>query len=88
MSSYAIEEERSYEDKTADKLLQAALGAVSGLEGTVLKQENSHVAAKSDKKILGKVLGDRTQVEFDVSAAEMGPRWPSRFIQLPRSAIN
>jgi hypothetical protein len=74
MSSYTIEEERSYEDKTADNVLQAALGAVSGLGGEVSKQENSHVEAKFDKKILGKVLGDRTQIEFDVSPAGEGAK--------------
>ena len=66
---YTIREERSYE-KPADTLRQAALGAVSGLEGTVLKQNESHIEAKFDKKILGKVLGERTQIELELSPAE------------------
>lgn len=69
--SYTIKEERTY-DQSTDAVLQAVLGAVSGLEGNVLKQEDNRVEAKFDKKILGKVLGDRTQIEVDLSPAANG----------------
>lgn len=69
--SYDINEERKY-DQGADAVLQAALGAVSGLDGKVLKQEGNHIEAKFDKKILGKVLGDRTQIEVDLSPGDNG----------------
>ncbi len=69
--SYDITEQRSY-DQEPEVVLQAALGAISGLEGKVIKQENNRVEAKFDKKILGKVLGDRTQIEIDLSPAENG----------------
>ena len=65
--SYRINEERNY-DQSTDTVLQAALGAVSGLEGKVLKQDDNYVEAKFDKKVLGKVLGDRTQIEVNLSS--------------------
>ncbi len=69
--SYTIKDERSYE-KTADAVLQAALGAVSGLEGSVLKQEDNGFEAKFNKTILGKVLGDRSQIEVTLSPSDNG----------------
>jgi hypothetical protein len=69
--SYEIKEERKYE-QGAETVLDAALGAVSGLEGKVVKQEQNRIEAKFDKKILGKVLGDRTQLEVDLSAGDNG----------------
>lgn len=71
--SYDINEERSYgQDQSA--VFQAALGAVGGLEGKVLKQDSAAgtIEAKFDKKILGKVLGDRTQFEIQVLAGGDG----------------
>ena len=68
---YTINEERNYE-KPADAVLQAALGAVSGLEGTILKQDDNHVEAKFNKTVLGKVLGDRSQIEIDLSSSGNG----------------
>jgi hypothetical protein len=68
---YTVKEERSCE-KSADDVLQAALGAVSGLEGTVLKQETNCLEAKFNKTVLGKVLGDRSQIEVDLSPAGNG----------------
>lgn len=66
---YEIQQEKSYE-KAASVVFDAALKAVSGLEGKVLKQDpgNGVLDAKYDKKILGKVLGDRTQMTARVSA--------------------
>lgn len=51
-----------------DVLYQAALGAIGGLGGEISKQEQTAgvIEAKFDKKILGKVLGDRTQIEIKI----------------------
>ena len=72
--SYVIQDEKTYEVAFSD-LHKAALGAVSGLEGAVLKDdpEKGRLKVKFPKTILGNVLGDRTQLEivFDkVSDAE------------------
>jgi len=68
--AYDITEERSY-DSDQGAVFQAALGAIGGLEGKVLKQDAAAglIEAKFDKKILGKVLGDRTQFEIHVSGS-------------------
>ncbi len=65
--SYDINQERTYQHGAAD-VYQAVLGAVDGLEGKVLSQDEAggKVEAKFDKKILGKVLGDRTQIQVDI----------------------
>lgn len=64
---YTVREEKSYE-ATAEAIYQAALGAVEGLEGKVLKQDADakSIEAQFDKKIHGKVLGDRTRMELAV----------------------
>ena len=66
---YEIQQEKSYE-KAASAVFDAALKAVAGLEGKVLKQDpsNGELEAKYDKKILGKVLGDRTQMTARVTS--------------------
>lgn len=65
---YEIQQEKSY-DKSAQNVFNAALKAVAGLEGKVLKQDpgSGALEAKYDKKILGKVLGDRTQMTAHVT---------------------
>lgn len=62
--SYVIQDEKIYEVPFAD-LHKAALGAIGGLEGSVLKDdpEKGRLKAKFPKTILGNVLGDRTQLE-------------------------
>ena len=64
---YTINESKSY-SHSLTAVYTAVLGAVTGLEGKILKQNETRVEAKFDKKILGKVLGDRTQIEIDLSA--------------------
>ena len=65
--NYTIHQERSYE-AAPEAIYEAALGAVGGLQGKVLAQDAASRAihAQFDKKIHGKVLGDRTQVEIAV----------------------
>ncbi len=66
--SFDVNQTKTYSQSLED-VKTAALGAIDGLEGKVLKQSENHIEAKFDKKILGKVLGDRTQIEIDLSAA-------------------
>ena len=65
--SFEVNESKTYE-QTFETVRTAALGAIAGLEGKVVKQSDGRIEAKFDKKILGKVLGDRTQIEIDLSA--------------------
>lgn len=66
---FEVNESKIY-NQSLEAVHAAALGAVAGLEGKVLKQNDTRIEAKFDKKILGKVLGDRTQIEIELSAAE------------------
>lgn len=65
--SFEVNESKTYE-QPLEAVRTAALGAVAGLEGKVVKDGNGRIEAKFDKKILGKVLGDRTQIEITFSA--------------------
>lgn len=60
------------DEATSDAVYQAALGAIGGLEGKILKQDAAAgtVEAQFHKKILGKVLGDRTLINVKISGAE------------------
>lgn len=65
-----IKEEKSYShDSTA--VFTAAVGAVSGLEGEVKKEDQAagQLEAKFNKKILGKTLGDRTEIQVSITSA-------------------
>jgi len=66
---YTLIEEKTY-PVSSEKLTQAVLGAIDGLEGSILKHEpeNGRIEAKFNKTILGKVLGDRSQIEIDLVA--------------------
>ena len=63
---YTIQEEKTFA-VSRQALIKAALGAIAGLEGEVLKQDadSGRIVAKFKKTILGKVLGDRSQLELD-----------------------
>lgn len=65
---FTVKETRRY-DQPKEAVETAVLAAISGLEGKLLKQESTHIEAKFNKKILGKVLGDRTQAEIDLEEA-------------------
>ena len=69
--SFTINDEKQYA-ADAQAVYQAALGAIDGLEGKVLNQDPAAgvVEARFDKKILGKVLGDRTQMKVTISAPD------------------
>lgn len=69
--SFTINDEKQYA-ADVQAVYQAALGAIAGLEGKVLNQDPSAgvVEARFDKKILGKVLGDRTQMTVTISAPD------------------
>jgi hypothetical protein len=67
MMSYTIQEEKTY-PHNKERIIQAILGAVNGLEGKVIKNETETglITAKFNKTILGNVLGDRTQLEIEI----------------------
>lgn len=66
---YEIKQEKSY-PKTAEAIYAAALKAAAGLDGKVSAQkpEEGAFEIRFDKKILGKVLGDRTFMSVKVHA--------------------
>ena len=68
---FTIHDEKQYSVNSA-ATFQAALGAVAGLEGKILSQNlaEGSVEVQFDKKILGKVLGDRTQMKVTISAPD------------------
>ena len=71
--SYTINEEKNY-PYTSNAIYQATTAAVAGLEGQVLNQDENagHVAARFDKKIHGRVLGDRTEMKIDIKTGSDG----------------
>ncbi|RME10379.1 MAG: hypothetical protein D6802_09530 [Ardenticatenia bacterium] len=60
---FTVRETRTYPDEV-QVVYDAAVEAVAGLEGKVLKSDpdSAHLEAKFPKTIHGKVLGDRTQL--------------------------
>jgi hypothetical protein len=64
-----IKQEKNYSQPAA-AVYAAALKAVAGLEGKVLQEKTGtgELEAVFDKKILGKVLGERTHLEVKVRA--------------------
>lgn len=69
--SYTINEEKTYAFPT-ETIYQAAIGAIAGLEGKIIQAESSEqlVVAKFHKTVLGKVLGDRTQLTLQLLTGE------------------
>lgn len=70
---YTVKESRTYE-KPKENSFQAAQKAIAGLEGKVLAEDAGAGTIKGqfDKKILGKVLGDRSQILVAVSSTDDG----------------
>jgi hypothetical protein len=70
---FTVKETRVY-SQPADKIYQAALKAVAGLQGKTLAEDAAAgiITGQFDKTIHGKVLGDRSQMLISVSAAEDG----------------
>lgn len=67
--TYTVKETKTYE-QPQDKVYQAALKAITGLEGKVLVEDTAVATIKGqfDKKIHGKVLGDRSQILVAVTS--------------------
>lgn len=61
MSPFTVNDSKEYA-RPQTAVFQAAIGAINGLEGKLTVQDSAsgQLEAKFDKKILGKVLGDRT----------------------------
>ena len=68
MSTFTVNDEKQYA-VGSEAVYQAALGAIEGLQGKILKQDQGAgtVEARFDKKILGKVLGDRTHMNVTIT---------------------
>ncbi len=66
---YTINEEKTY-SHSLEAVRAAALAAVNGLEGKLASKSESDnpIKINFDKKILGKVLGDRTFLEVSLDA--------------------
>jgi hypothetical protein len=62
-----VKEERKY-NLSSMAVYEAAQKAIAGLEGRVLKEQqgNGELEAVFDKKILGKVLGERTHLDVKI----------------------
>ncbi|WP_420631096.1 hypothetical protein [Candidatus Leptofilum sp.] len=71
--SLTIHDEKHYSE-SKDAVYTAVLGAVEGLQGNIENQDAAAgtIAARFDKKILGKVLGDRTHMNVTISDAGEG----------------
>lgn len=67
--SYTIKEAKCYPHPT-DTVLQAVQGAIEGLAAAIISQDKTagHLEVQFDKKILGKVLGERTRMEIKIDA--------------------
>ncbi len=67
------EENKTY-SQAPEVVYQAALGAVDGLGGSIERQDPAAgtIAVNFDKKILGKVLGDRTHLSVAITEADAG----------------
>lgn len=65
---YTVKETKTYE-QPQDKVYQAAQKAIAGLEGKVLSEDTvaGTIHGQFNKKIHGKVLGDRSQILVAVS---------------------
>ena len=71
--SYSIKEERQY-SHTGDKVVDALMGAVEGLEGNIVSNDTASgmIVIKFKKTILGKVLGEQTQVNVKMESLPSG----------------
>jgi hypothetical protein len=68
---YTKEQSKTY-DQAPEVVTTATLGAVDGLQGKVKEQKAGRIVATFNKTIHGKVLGDRTQFEIEVSPSANG----------------
>jgi len=70
---FEVQETRTYACD-AEAAYRAALAAIANLHGQTLKSDpvQRRIEARFDKKLRGKVLGDRTQVEIRVTEPAAG----------------
>lgn len=70
---YDIHQEKNYSQSQSD-VFAAAMKSIEKLNGKIVssKPEEFRVEVKFDKTVLGKVLGDRTQMTCLVQATENG----------------
>lgn len=71
--SLIVDETKTYAH-AIDDVYTAALGAVEGLEGKVVEKDREHYrfVATFHKKILGKVVGDRSHIEVTLTPVADG----------------
>jgi len=67
---YTVKDTKTYE-QSPEKVYQAAQKAIAGLEGKVLAEDAAagSIHGQFDKKILGKVLGDRSQILIAITSS-------------------
>lgn len=72
--SLFVQETKTY-SASPDAVYQAAIGAVTGLGGKLAAQDSvaRTLTIKFDKKILGRVLGDRTHLSVLIAASNDEP---------------
>ncbi len=70
---FEVQETRTYTCE-AEAAYRAALAAIAGLHGQTLHTDpgQRRIEARFDKKLRGKVLGDRTQIEIRVTEPAAG----------------
>jgi hypothetical protein len=75
MATYDISEEKIY-SQSEDLVLNAILGAISGLEGKVIErgEDQKKLKAYFPKTILGNTLGDRTHMHVELNAVAEGTK--------------
>jgi len=73
--SFEVHQEKNF-SQDQSKVYDAAMKSVEKLKGKILssKPENFQFEVKFDKTILGKVLGDRTQMTFAIHAEGDGSK--------------
>lgn len=72
---YTVRETKTY-TQPQEQVYQAALKAIAGLQGKVLAQDAAvgTIKGEFDKKIHGKVLGDRSQILIAISGTNADAR--------------
>ena len=68
---FTVRETKTYE-QPENKVYQAAQKAIAGLEGKVLAEDTAAgtIQGQFDKKIHGKVLGDRSQILIAITSSD------------------
>jgi uncharacterized protein YndB with AHSA1/START domain len=85
---FEVRETRTYSAQP-NAVYRAALAAVETLHGQVLQRDpaQGRLSARFDKKLRGKVLGDRTQIEVECTPTPTGQTDVSVLVY-PLDALN